>query len=1725
MAQRYGGGSEDFRGQADRLAKLRAEREAIIAKEVQGARAADALGEAEGTATARTNENTRARREQQDVARRTERTAAQETAELDANSAAIQRNTAARERAASAQRAQTAVRGARDPLLAQAQAISGQGGGVRQYRQQLGIGYTRASKLATTLDQGFRPSGDLPRPAGPLTRTQGLQVASERAEADYQAATRELTNVRRRQGASDADRLAAVEQRDAARAARDAARLELESARSLASARAEATVAVQQVAARERAAADASRALIVHPTASTGVRTHAEAVGQTGAEAAAARANTASGAGAQAANAERAYLSTLTRERREYIAALNEQATLAGGRLASASGASNAALQREAAALGTVSQAMHKHGALTSEFILASARGESTLKELGNQALITAGKFGGWTAAATGLYAAAGAIGQVGKGALDASSGVNQLERVIHNLNPDDATKAFASLSREFNVPIETAVDAVYRMGQRFHSLPEAVEAARASLYSFKTGEVDVASSSKNLLAIVSGFGLSASDLSAVYDQINQAQNTFGIGIQDTEEGLAKAGGAYRNAGGDLDYLLGLFVAIGKQTGQTGNVIGTGIARAVSQIRIPSHIDALKALGIDVDPNNLQKTIQSAIARARSGALKPADQNRAASAIFGNQYARLFAPILRDQRTLDAALKDTSGQAAQGSANRELQTTLHSAREEIAALGNGLQRLGDQLARAGAFNLAGALLKGMDEVLNAAEDLLRLYNEIPQPLREGLTLLLEMGAAIKVLQRFGALEGVAGGVLGNPAGRLKTRAVRGARDFRDNAFDESESAGQRSAAAANAAERARRNGERLAQEAAAARTTASAAPSEANTAAAERANERVLRAEAQHARLAARSAQLAEEANDARAIAAEADAAYVETQKVHATQMRRYVAEQRRAIPVETDVPSTRGVEYLPASGGGAPRLPGDVGDLATRAPREMTARARAVEQSIVTWAANTRGSLHAVSETNVTTRAAGRAVDVAARGLATGAGQAVNGVSRAAGTLRGARSGLTSLAGSLGALDVVLIGLLAGEALNSVIDRLNKDLADADHYLQTYQDNTEAAQRELKARTARIRGDQGSALADAASNVNDTINPTKIPSTIGKAFSGNYESAQVRRAREQAEAAALQQEQAQRQLAQKQHENAGTPIPQLTYDQLNKRVESDANARREGLISQREFDRRMANHAVEAKILLDPTKAQVAKAKQALSQALSAQGGNDQKGFAKSLRSLSDQAVDQQMQSVSTELTKDNSSRNVGRLRTVYNEYKKRYGRRASAGDPRALQALAGARDSYYNALTQQAQNELALAQSRTADPLQQATLAVSAASKAVTRAKKVYGSHSQQYRSALTELNTARQQQAQAIVANVEADNALLEARAGNDPVAQANAAVQAARNTLDALNAHRKKVDPNSIKNAQAQLINAQNQQEQAQKDQAQQTTQLEGQLAQAQAGGDPVVAAQAAQRSAKQALAAASTRLERLQALVDLENANNDLQNAIKDREDARYQYLESLTDDPAAQAGLEVQRTKAAIKGTQGASRYQALAAYNQALKAKRDADLQAKEDDIDFELQMGRISTEDAIDRYNALLKTRNLTKQQKQDIQERVKQLQDQTAQDANSFDLDVSSLKLPTIYDVRKAFDPIRRQARQQQQDAVKGLKDNALAIGNTLASNSTSRSLIADVNSNVSHMYDSRAQVQAQVIVHVNDASAAESVYSAIDRAMKTTVKAKMKSRRHR
>ena len=147
-------------------------------------------------------------------------------------------------------------------------------------------------------------------------------------------------------------------------------------------------------------------------------------------------------------------------------------------------------------------------------------------------------------------------------------------------------------------------------------------------------------------------------------------------------------------------------------------------------------------------------------------------------------------------------------------------------------------------------------------------------------------------------------------------------------------------------------------------------------------------------------------------------------------------------------------------------------------------------------------------------------------------------------------------------------------------------------------------------------------------------------------------------------------------------------------------------------------------------------------------------------------------------------------------------------------------------------------------------------------------------------------------------------------------------------------------------------------------------------------------------------------------------------------------------DARADYQLSRTDDPVKQATIRVRQAQQKVKFAQTpAERLSALAEVNNAERDKRQAIFDQRVGNIDFDLEMERIDRQTAIDKYEALLQSTKLTKEQKRTLQQKIHALQKEAEQDAGGFDLDVGSIKMPTVLDVRRAFASIG----QVHRDAV--------------------------------------------------------------------------------
>ena len=348
--------------------------------------------------------------------------------------------------------------------------------------------------------------------------------------------------------------------------------------------------------------------------------------------------------------------------------------------------------------------------------------------------------------------------------------------------------------------------------------------------------------------------------------------------------------------------------------------------------------------------------------------------------------------------------------------------------------------------------------------------------------------------------------------------------------------------------------------------------------------------------------------------------------------------------------------------------------------------------------------------------------------------------------------------------------------------------------------------------------------------------------------------------------------------------------------------------------------------------------------------------------------------------------------------------------------------GDPVAIAnaqgALAAASKSTVQTQDQvaQAQRDATLAAIPQGNAVAVAGQAVSNAQAALGAAQK-YGANSVEYQGALAQLYSAQQQanQAQAAVTQAQASLAQAYAQARGDGVAAARAAVGVARAAMSAALAASGGARSAEVINAQAQLVSANAGVGDAILELITSRTQVA--IALAEAAGHTVRAARLQHKAARQALAGALRK--------------------------------------SGGERTAEVNNARAsAISARAGA----------------RDAALQDRLDTIDFNLQMGRITQSSAISALREILRTRNLTKEQRRQLLLQIKGMKDEMANDQWNF----GDIKLPTPYSMRRYIEQ-RRAAMESNINnaALQGGRKTVGLIDRNLAGPKPSTASSAIVN----------------------------------------------------
>lgn len=436
-----------------------------------------------------------------------------------------------------------------------------------------------------------------------------------------------------------------------------------------------------------------------------------------------------------------------------YNTALGENAGL-NSRASTTTAALTANMTRLGLADAEVSNQLRKNGALTTEYLGALARGETTVAEFGYQIGATIGKFAGWTAAAAATYGALGAVFEFGKGAIDTASAVQRLTRTIDGLDRQKASTGLQNLSADVNVPLKEAGDAVFQFSRTFGNLDDSLTAAKLSLAAFKLDGVAVGDSVKAVTAIHQQFGLTAQGLIPIFDELAQGQQKFNARISDQIPLLQKSASAVKNAGGNLQDFITISTIFLRTTQLSGSQGGTAFARSAANFLSPNTSKGqadravLESLGIDPNRSYTDVIFQ---ALKRSTTLTPNQRAQLSLAIFGPQLGARTAGLFTGGPALLAqAQKELSPEGSKGVLQIELNKELGTAKEKLHSFVNELQRMGAALADSGVVDVFTSLISVFKLVVEPIRQAINTFDGLPKVAKD----LIEVATALRLLSLF-----------------------------------------------------------------------------------------------------------------------------------------------------------------------------------------------------------------------------------------------------------------------------------------------------------------------------------------------------------------------------------------------------------------------------------------------------------------------------------------------------------------------------------------------------------------------------------------------------------------------------------------------------------------------------------------------------------------------------------------------------------------------------------------------------------------------------------------------------------------------------------------------------------------------------------------------------------------------------------------------------------
>lgn len=254
--------------------------------------------------------------------------------------------------------------------------------------------------------------------------------------------------------------------------------------------------------------------------------------------------------------------------------------------------------------VGAVSLGIPKNDADNLRYIKVQAAEASTaMEQFGRQSGLAAKRFVAFTLTAGAIITFTSSLKQALTAAIEFDREMVRLTQVsTDSVGQVGAVGAEVSrLSKNYGVSSKDLLTTAVTLKQANLSLADTKVALEALAQAALAPSFDnLRDTTEGAIAVMNQFGISAKDLGNALGAINAVAAEFAVEAQDLIEGVRKAGGAFKAAGGDLNEFLALFTSIRQTTRESAESIGTGLRTIFTRVQRNETVEALKDIGVQL---------------------------------------------------------------------------------------------------------------------------------------------------------------------------------------------------------------------------------------------------------------------------------------------------------------------------------------------------------------------------------------------------------------------------------------------------------------------------------------------------------------------------------------------------------------------------------------------------------------------------------------------------------------------------------------------------------------------------------------------------------------------------------------------------------------------------------------------------------------------------------------------------------------------------------------------------------------------------------------------------------------------------------------------------------------------------------------------------------------------------------------------------------------------